>query len=81
MGLIVTLFANGMLVTEGIVLRLTDMPPSLIQITLYGANASTYEAVTGVRGGFTRCCAGIEALLKYRLPLELKMTITRYNCR
>lgn len=49
------------------------------EITLYGATAATYEAVTGVSGSYARCCAGIEALVKHRVPLGLKTTITRQN--
>jgi radical SAM protein with 4Fe4S-binding SPASM domain len=79
LGLLITLFTNGTLVTDRIAQRLAEAPPSLTQITLYGATAATYEAVTGVPGAYARCCAGIEALLKYRVRLELKTTITRRN--
>jgi len=79
MGLVLTLFTNGTLITEPIAARLAQAPPSRTEITLYGATTATYEAVTGVLGSFARCCAGIEALIKYRVPLGLKTTITRQN--
>jgi len=79
MGLILTLFTNGTLVTDRIAERLAEAPPALTQITLYGATAATYEAVTGVPGGYARCCAGIEALLKQRVPFDLRTTITQQN--
>jgi MoaA/NifB/PqqE/SkfB family radical SAM enzyme len=79
LGLILTLFTNGTLVTDRIAQRLAEIPPSLTQITLYGGTAATYEAVTGIPGAYARCCAGIEALLKYRVPMELRTTITRRN--
>lgn len=79
MGVVITLFTNGTLVSDRIAQRLAEVPPSLTQITLYGATASTYQAVTGDAGGFARCCAGIEALLKQGVALELKATITRHN--
>ena len=79
MGLVLTLFTNGTLITEPIAARLAQAPPSRTEITLYGATAATYEAVTGVTGSYARCCAGIEALVKYRVPLGLKTTITRQN--
>ena len=79
MGLILTLFTNGTLVTEAIAARLAEAPPSRTEITLYGATAATYEAVTGVPGSYARCCAGIEALVKHRVPLGLKSTLTRRN--
>lgn len=79
MGLMLTLFTNGTLVTESIAARLAEAPPSRTKITLYGATASTYEAVTGVPGSFARCCAGIEALLKRDIPLGLRTTLTGRN--
>ncbi len=79
MGLILTLFTNGTLITDAVAERLAHAPPSRTDITLYGATAATYEAITGVPGSYGRCCAGIEALVKRRIPLGLKTTITRQN--
>jgi len=79
LGLILTLITNGTLITNAVAARLAEAPPSRTEITLYGATAATYEAVTGVRGSYARCCAGIEALIKHRVPLVLKSTLTRRN--
>jgi MoaA/NifB/PqqE/SkfB family radical SAM enzyme len=79
LGLVLTLFTNGTLITDAIAQRLAQAPPSRTEITLYGATATTYEVVTGVPGSYARCCAGIEALIKHRVPLGLKTTITRQN--
>ena len=79
MGLILTLFTNGSLITETVAKRLSQSPPSRTEITLYGATAGTYEAVTGVPGSYAKCCAGIEYLAANRLPLGLKTTLTRQN--
>ena len=79
MGLILTLFTNGTLITDAVAARLAEAPPSRTEITLYGATAATYEAITGVPGSYARCCAGIEALVKRRVPLGLKTTVTRQN--
>ncbi|SNX74134.1 radical SAM protein with 4Fe4S-binding SPASM domain [Cereibacter ovatus] len=79
MGLILTLFTNGTRVTDRIAARLAEAPPQMTQITLYGASAATYGAVTGVPEAFDHCRAGIEALLRHGVPLELKTTITRQN--
>lgn len=79
LGLILTLFTNGTLITESIAARLAEAPPSRTEITLYGATAETYKAVTGAPGGYVRCIAGIEALVKHRVPLGLKSTLTRRN--
>ncbi len=79
MGLVLALFTNGTLITEEIAGRLGQAPPSCTEITLYGATAAVYEAVTGVAGSFAACCAGIEALVSRGVPLGLKTTITRHN--
>ena len=79
MGFILTLFTNGTLITDEIARKLADAPPSRTEITLYGATAADYEAVTGVKGSYARCIRGIEALVKYRVPLGLKSTLTRQN--
>jgi len=79
MGLVLSLFTNGTLMTEEIADRLAQAPPSTIEITLYGATAATYETVSGIPGSFAACCAGIEALVARGVPLGLKTTITRHN--
>jgi len=79
MGLLLTLFTNGTLITERVADLLAGAPPSRTEITLYGASAEVYEAVTGVPGSYARCCAGIEALTARGVPLGLKTTLTRQN--
>lgn len=79
MGFILTLFTNGTLITEEIAKRLAKAPPSFTEITLYGATATTYEAITGVPGSFARCIEAIEILKSLRIPVGLKTTISRYN--
>lgn len=79
LGLILSLFTNGTRITRAIADRLAQAPPNRTEITLYGATAATYETITGVRGSYAACCAGIEALVSRRIPLALKTTITRHN--
>ena len=79
LGLILTVFTNGTLITDAVAQRLAQAPPSRTEITLYGATTATYEAITGVPGSYARCCAGIEALVRHRIPLMLKTTITQQN--
>lgn len=79
LGLILTVFTNGTLITESIAARLAEAPPSRTEITLYGATAATYEAVSGVPGSYARCIQGIEALVKRQVRLGLKSTLTRRN--
>lgn len=79
MGLVITLYTNGSLVTKEIARRLAEIPPSSTDITLYGATAATYDSITGVSGSCESCCAGIEILLAHGVPLALRATITEQN--
>ncbi|NTW88935.1 MAG: radical SAM protein [Desulfobulbaceae bacterium] len=79
LGLIITLFSNGTLITETVAARLAEAPPSRTEITLYGATETTYETISGVPGSYARCCNGIEALIKNSVPLSLKTTLTQQN--
>jgi len=79
MGFVLSLFTNGTLITEEIAERLAQAPPSRTEITLYGATATTYEAITRVPGSFAACLNAIEALVSRLVPLGLKTTISRQN--
>jgi radical SAM protein with 4Fe4S-binding SPASM domain len=79
MGLIITVFSNGTLIDDAIAERLATAPPNRTEISLYGATAAVYESITGVPGSYARCCAGIEALVRHRVPLGLKTILTRQN--
>lgn len=79
LGLVLTLFTNGTLITEEIADRLAAAPPSTVAITLYGASPATYAAVTGSPDGFDRCCRGIRLLAERNVPLCLKTTLTSQN--
>jgi len=81
-GLLVTVFTNGTLITDDILDLFSELPPRQVEISLYGATAATYEAVTGAPGSFERCLAGIQSLLDARLHVGLKtilMTLNRHE--
>ncbi len=78
-GLLITLFTNGVLVTEEIAAFLAGMPPFVIEMTLYGRTPETYERITRVPGSFERCMQGIRLLKDYGLPLKLKTMVVTVN--
>jgi len=78
-GLVVTVFTNGTLLNERAMNAFRESPPSLVEISLYGATEKTYETVTGVKGSFRRCMEGIEMLLKADIHIVLKTVILREN--
>lgn len=78
-GLLVTVFTNGTLVTEEVLSLFHRYPPYLVEITLYGATAATYETITGVPGSYARCIEGIERLLSKGIRVKLKTMLMTLN--
>lgn len=81
-GLLVTVFTNGTLITKSVLDLFTDLPPRAVEISLYGATASTYEKITGIKGSYEQSLKGIQSLLDHRINLKLKtilMTLNRHE--
>ena len=78
-GLIVTVFTNGTLITDDIVALFVQYPPYLVEISLYGASAETYEGITGVKGSYAQCIAGIKRLLSAGIRVKLKTMLMTLN--
>lgn len=78
-GLEVSVFTNGTMVTDGVTALFQDLPPRVVEVTLYGATAETYERVTGVPGSFTRCLDGIGRLRDGGVRLGFKTMLMAWN--
>ncbi len=78
-GFLITLFTNATLVTERIADYLAEYPPFSVEVSLYGATATTYETVTGVTSSYERCLRGIDLLVSRHIPLRLKTMVLRAN--
>lgn len=79
LGMLITLFTNGTLITPALADFLRDYPPLQVEITVYGRTLSTYEAVTRTTGAFEKCMRGIELLLARQIPLKLKTMVMTLN--
>jgi radical SAM protein with 4Fe4S-binding SPASM domain len=79
LGLLVTVFTNATLVDEAILELFADLPPQLVEITLYGATERVYDQVTGVRGSHGRCLAGAAALRQRGIRVGFKTMILAEN--
>ncbi len=80
-GLIVSVFTNGTLVTDDIASLFSEYPPQEVEITLYGAKMETYEQITGVKGSYDKCMAGIRRLLDNGIHVKLKTILSTLNRR
>jgi len=78
-GFIITIFTNGYSMSEHIADCLEKSPPFVIEITLNAVKKKTYEEISGIKGSYEKVTAGIEMVVKRRLPLKIKTQITRQN--
>jgi radical SAM protein with 4Fe4S-binding SPASM domain len=79
MGFQITLLTNASLVDETKAKWLGRIPPTSMEITLYGASADTYEKLCGNAAGYERTIKAVDLLLAEGINLELKMTVTYDN--
>ncbi|MCH7586687.1 MAG: radical SAM protein [Chloroflexi bacterium] len=78
-GLLVTVFTNGTLVTNRIIRLFKELPPSNVEVSLYGAREETYERITDVKGSYNRCIAGIQRLYDNNINFSLKTVLMQQN--
>lgn len=78
-GLMVTVFSNGTLITEKTLELFSELPPRMVEVTLYGATPGTYEKITGVRGSYEKCMKGIKSLIDHQVNLKLKTILMKRN--
>ena len=79
LGLVVTLVTNATLVTPTLADQLRGLQPYQIEISIYGATASVYEAVTGVRGSFAKFVRGVDLLIDRGLEIMIKPVLMTLN--
>jgi radical SAM protein with 4Fe4S-binding SPASM domain len=78
-GLLVTVFCDAVLITDRIVELFAKYPPRLVEVSLYGATAHTYESITQIRGSYDRCIAGVERLHANGTRFLLKTVLMTAN--
>lgn len=78
-GILITLFTNGMLLTESTVIKLRQYRIRLVSISVYSDIAEIHDSITMVPGSFSRTMRGIELLKQHRISFELKSVILREN--
>ena len=78
-GLLITLFTNGTLISDSIIQLFKELPPRVVEISLYGATQQTYEGITGVKGSYEKCLSGIRRLLEHNINVRLKTILMTLN--
>lgn len=78
-GLVVTVFSEGALVDDATVELFQSLPPQMVEITLYGATAETFERITRVKGSYEKCIEGVHRLLAGGVRVGLKTVLMTLN--
>lgn len=78
-GLLVSLFTNATLINEDMADFLADLPPHVVEISIYGATASVHDRITGVEGSFKMTMRGFELLKKRGVEVSLKTILMTLN--
>ncbi|MFJ5037915.1 radical SAM protein [Streptomyces parvulus] len=80
LGMQVEILSNGSrLRSDRILGLLAERPPSKISLSIYGATADTYDAVTRRRGAFKRFTEGLDKAVAAGLNIDLSLIIVREN--
>ena len=78
-GLSVTVFSNGYLINDKVLDTFVKLPPRKIEISIYGANAETYEKVSLKTDAYFKVMKNIELLIKNGFNIHLKATLFQQN--
>ena len=78
-GMLITLFTNGMLLSEETVQKLALYRISVVSISVYGHNAFLQDTITSIKGSFEKTLKGIEYLKKNKIEFDLKCVMLKEN--
>lgn len=79
MGLSISINTNGYLITESIRQLFTELPPALVNVTLYGTTQESYAGLCGVANAYQQVTDNILWLKNAGINLNLNATITPWN--
>lgn len=79
MGFVISINSNGTLIDEETIQWLKTVPPTRINITLYGASDETYDRLCGNPKGFTQATKAIRLLRDAGISVKLNCSITPHN--
>lgn len=78
-GMLVTVFTNATRVTDAVLDVMADLPPLLVEVSLYGATPETHDRITRATGSFVQCLEGVERLLGRKVRVGLKTILMTAN--
>jgi len=78
-GFLVTVFTNGTLIDGETLALFRDLPPRLVDVSLYGATEDTCRRITGSPDSCERALAAIDAMLAQGTRVALKSVMMTLN--
>lgn len=83
LGFLIKIQTNGFYISENqkIQILLQNKPPYQITLSMYGANASTYDEYTGVKGSFHGFYLALILLRRLDIQIKINIIITKDNER
>jgi len=80
LGMQVILFTNARRMTPELAQLLARIPPGrVVEVTVYGMHAESYDAAAASRGAFAEFWRGVELLREYNIPFIVKQSVLPPN--
>ncbi len=80
LGLRVILFTNARRITPELAQLLARIPPGrVVEVTVYGMHAASYDVAAASRGAFVEFWRGVELLREYNIPFIVKQSVLPSN--
>lgn len=80
LGLFIVLSTNATLITEDLCKLFAEIPPGRpLQVTIYGMHPWSYDAVVARKGAFVEYQNGINFLMDYNIPFEVRQSLLPQN--
>ena len=79
MGLSLSINTNGCLLSDEIKQLFTELPPALINITLYGTSPESYANLCGVPSAYEKVVESFLWLKEHGIAVNMNATITPWN--
>ncbi len=80
LGMQVILFTNARRITPELAQLLARIPPGrVVEVTVYGMHAASYDAVAACCGAFAEFWRGVELLRQYNIPFIVKQSLLPPN--
>ncbi len=75
LGMVVSVFSNLTCLSEDLAELFSEMPPRVVEGSIYAVRAAEHDAVTGVAGSFDALLQGIKLLQRHGVRVALKTMI------